>query len=107
MRAGTLKYRLQILEPVYTEDRMGSRSKVTYNPTRTVRAERVNTTGNRSEEVGEHFPTYAAQFNIRDAHPIKENWRVQQLGGYLYTVTAIIPNLDRGFKTLICERVNE
>lgn len=80
---------------------------VTYTKTRTVWAERVRATGNRSEEVGEHFPDYTVEFNIRDAHPVQENWRVQQLGGYLYTVTNIVPNLDKGYKTLLCERVNE
>lgn len=80
---------------------------VTYTKTRTVWAERVRATGNMSEEVGEHFPNYTVEFNIRDAHPVQENWRVQQLGGYLYTVTNIVPNLDKGYKTLLCERVNE
>ena len=74
---------------------------------RTVWAERAKQTGRRNEEVGEHFPDYRAEFNIRDAHPVGDNWRVQQLGGYLYTVTNIIPNIDRGMKTLVCERVNE
>lgn len=106
MRAGALKYKLTLLEPKRTTDRMGAEA-TTYNPVRTVYAERVRATGNRSEEVGEHFPDYATEFNIRDAHPIAENWRVQQLGGYLYTVVAIIPNLDRGYKTLLCDRVNE
>ncbi len=106
MRAGPLKYKLTLLEPTRTTDRMGAET-TTYEETRTVRAERVRATGNRSEEVGEHFPNYTAEFNIRSAHPIAENWRVQQLGGYLYTVVAIIPNLDRGYKTLLCERVNE
>ena len=106
MRAGTLKYRLTLLEPQRVTDRMGA-ERVDYIETRTVRAERVRTTGNRSEEVGEHFPDYRAEFNVRDAHPVKENWRVQQLGGYLYTVVAIIPNIDRGMNTLVCERVNE
>lgn len=106
MRAGTLKYKLTLLEPIRTTDRMGA-EKVVYTETRTVHAERVRATGNRSEEVGEHFPDYSAEFNIRDAHPIAENWRVRQLGGYLYTVVAIVPNLDRGYKTLLCDRVNE
>lgn len=106
MIAGKLKYKLQILEPTYVKDCMGAKA-VKYVEKRTVWAERVSATGNRSEEVGEHFPDYTAQFNIRDAHPVAENWRVKQQGGYLYTVTAIIPNLDRGYKTLICERVNE
>lgn len=106
MRAGTMKYKVKLLEPKRTTDRMGA-EQVTYTETRTVWAERVRATGNRSEEVGEHFPDYTVEFNIRDAHPIQENWRVQQLGGYLYTVVSIVPNLDKGYKTLLCERVNE
>lgn len=106
MRAGALKYRLILLEPQRVADRFGAEDTA-YVETRTVHAERVSHSGSRSEEVGEHFPDYRAQFNIRDAHPIDENWRVQQVGGYLYTVVAIVPNLDRGYKTLICDRVNE
>ncbi len=106
MRAGALKYKLAILEPSYSEDRMGA-NKVSYTDRGVIWAERVTASGRRSEEVGEHFPDYSVQFNVRDAHPIAENWRVRQLGGYLYTVTAIVPNLDRGYKTLLCERVNE
>lgn len=106
MRAGALKYKLELLEPKRTTDRMGA-EKVEYTKTRTVWAERVRAIGTVSEEVGEHFPDYTVEFNIRDAHPVQENWRVRQLGGYLYTVTNIIPNLDKGYKTLLCERVNE
>ena len=106
MRAGALKYRLELLKPTPTTDRMGA-EHVDYVATRIVYAERVATSGNRSEEVGEHFAAYSAQFNIRNAHPIAENWRVRQLGGYLYTVVAIVPNLDRGYNTLVCDRVNE
>lgn len=106
MRAGALKYRLTLLKPQRVTDRMGA-EKVDYMATRTVRAERVRATGSRSEEVGEHFAAYNAEFNIRDAHEVEENWRVRQEGGHLYTVVSIVPNRDRGYKTLICERVNE
>jgi head-tail adaptor len=101
-----MKSRIELLEPQRSSDRMGA-EKVTYISTRIIHAERVALTGNRSEEVGEHFPDYSAQFNIRAAHPVNENWRIRQLGGYLYTVVAIVPNIDRGYKTLICDRVNE
>ena len=99
----------EIIRAVLTEDpEVAARAKkVTYKPTRTVWAERVSASGGRREEVGEHFPAYNVHYNIRDAHKVKENGRVKQLGGYLYTVTAIIPNADRGYKTLVCERVNE
>lgn len=106
MIAGRMKYKLTLLEPVKATNDYGEET-TTYTETRTVHAERVKQSGNRSEEVGEHFPDYRVEFSIRDAHPVQENWRVQQLGGYLYTVTNIVPNLDKGFKTLICDRVNE
>ena len=106
MMAGKMKYRIVLLEPKRTTDKFGAEVD-TYEQTRTVHAQRVSTSGDRSEEVGEHFPDYKVEFNIRDAHPVDENWRVQQLGGYLYTVTNIVPNLDRGMKSLKCVRVNE
>lgn len=106
MRAGEMKYRLLLLEPVAVTNDYGEEA-TTYQTVRTVWAQRTKQSGSRSDEVGEHFPDYHAEFNIRDAHPIQENWRVQQLGGYLYTVTTIIPNIDRGMNTLVCERVNE
>lgn len=100
--------KLVLLEPKRATDRMGAET-VTYTAVRTVRAERVKAAGNRSEEAGEHFPDYTAEFNIRYGHPVRENWRVQHLGdyGYLYTVVAIVPNRRKGFLTLKCERVNE
>lgn len=106
MRAGAMKYRLKLLQPMASTNDYGEEA-TTYKEVRTVWAERKKQSGNLSEEVGEHFPDYHAEFNVRDAHPIKENWRVQQLGGYLYTVTNVIPNLDKGMNTLVCERVNE
>lgn len=104
MQAGRMKCRLTLLEPVNVEGRTAKR--VVYKETRTVHAERVKARGRRSEEAGEHFPDYSVEFNIRDAHPVDNNWRVRQLGGYEYTVTNIIPNQDRGMNTLVCERLN-
>lgn len=106
MIAGRMKYKLALLSPEKKVNGFGEEA-TEYVQTRIVNAERVKHTGSRSEEVAEHFPDYSAEFNIRDAHPIQENWRVQQLGGNLYTVTNIVPNLEKGYKTLICVRVNE
>lgn len=106
MRAGALTTRLELLKPTLTTDRMGAEF-TSYEVTRTVHAERVSQTGARSEEVGEHFSSRSVRYNIRDAHPVQENWRVRQVGGYVYTVVAILPNHSRGFNTLVCERVNE
>ena len=105
MQAGRMKYRLLVYEPITGADGWGEETPE-YREICVIHAERVKISGHRSDEVGEHFPDYRAEFNIRDVHPVKDNWRVKQLGGYLYTVTNVIPNLDRGMKTLICERVN-
>ncbi len=100
-----MKYRLRTFEPIGSTGKFGEDS-VDYVERATIHAERVKFSGNRSEEVGEHFPDYRAEFNIRDAHPVKEHWRVEQLGGYVYVVTNVIPNIDRGMNTLVCERLN-
>lgn len=106
MIAGRMKYKLRILKPVIEENGFGE-SKTEFAATVTVWAERVKLTGSRADEVGEHFPDYRCEFNIRANHAIRENWRVTDLStGYDYTVTNIIPNIDRGFKTLVCDRIN-
>ena len=79
MQAGRMRYKLVLLEPIAAVGKFGS-EKTEYCKVRTVWAERVKISGNRHVEVGELFPDYRAEFNIRDVHPIKENWRVKQLG---------------------------
>mgnify|MGYP002479226016 CR=1 FL=1 len=106
MIAGKMRSYLDLMKPNMKTDNYGDDS-ITYQVTKTVHAERVKISGRRSDEVGEHFPDYDAEFNIRAEHAIDENWRVRQRGGHLYDVTNIIPNIDKGFKTLICQRVNE
>lgn len=100
-----MKSRLTILKPVTKKSNSGS-ERVEWEETKTVYAERVKITGSYGLELGVRFPDYKPEFNIRDAHEVNENWRVQEIGGYLYTVTNIIPNRDRGYLTLKCERVN-
>lgn len=107
MNERLLNERLVLLQPVVESVNDLGEEDTVFVETRTVYAERVKQSGKRSEEVGEHFPDYRAEFNIRSAHPVQENWRVRHLGGHLYTVVAVVPYLKRGYKTLICERVNE
>lgn len=107
MRAGSLKYRLRLLKPVYADtDGFGAKPTV-WTPTVTIHAERVKASGRRTLELGEQFADYHVEFNIRDAHKVRENWKVEELGGYVYNVVNVIPNRDRGMLTLICERDNE
>lgn len=102
-----MKYRLVLLKLVETPGNKFGGGKQSFVETVTVHAERVNLSGHRSEELGEHFPDYHVEFNIRDVHEVKENWRAQEVGGYKYTITNIIPNRDRGMLTLICDRLND
>ena len=94
MIAGKLRYRLRIKKPVSGSDGFGEETPI-YKNVGIVHAERVKISGARKDEVGEHFPDYRAEFNIRVAHQIDENWRVEQLGGHEYTVTNVIPNPER------------
>ena len=101
-----MRTRLEILRPVPAADDFGA-ERVHYEPTRVAYAEQVRHTARLHNEVGEHFPDHSAEYNVRDVHEVGENWRVRELKGLLYTVTAIILNKASGFVTLICERVNE
>ena len=107
MESGWMRDYLDIMEPVRTTNSFGE-EKVEYSPARRIHAYMLAQRGNRSEEVQEHFPNYTAQFVIRSEHRIADNWRVRHYGGYLYTVTNIVPyGHARAYKTLQCERVNE
>lgn len=101
-----MRHWLLILHPEIEVNEVGE-EKPTWKQCCRIHAERVKLSGHRSEEVGEHFPDYRTEFNIRDIHTVEANWRVQQLGGELFTVVAVLPNLEKGYKTLVCERVNE
>ena len=106
MKAGRLTSKLRVMRPDPTTNQYGEES-TEWEDAGTVWAERRRLTGNRSEEVGEHFADYRAEFNVRSAHHIEEGWRVEHLGGKLYEVTNVIPNTARDYQTLVCERVNE
>lgn len=105
MQAGRMRYRLELLEPVKSVSGSGACAEA-YVPRGTAHAERVRMSGRRVEEVGEHFADYHVEFNVRDAHPVRDGWRVRQLGGDLYAVTNVVPNRERGMLTLVCDRVN-
>lgn len=106
MRAGAMKYRLQILKPIKETNEFGE-DFTNYTYIKTIWAERVKYNAIRHTSLGEYFPDYTAHFNVRNNYNIKEDFRVKQLGGNLYRVTSIIPNIDKGMDTLICEKVND
>ena len=63
MRAGAMKYRLLLMQPKASTNDFGEEA-TTYEPLAVIWAERVKQSGSRSNEVGEHFPDYRAEFNI-------------------------------------------
>lgn len=105
MRAGTLRYKLRLLEPTSIVNEFGE-EHVEYVQERIVWAERAKYSARNSNELSEHFADASTNWIVRDAHPVAEHWRVEQLGGYLYGVEAVEPNLAKGMKTLICSRIN-
>lgn len=108
MRAGPLRhYRLSLLEPNRQIDICGS-EPTDYVEKKVVHAERVSVSAYKSDEAGEHFADARVQFNIRSVFEVKANWQVKDIvNDELYTVVAIIPNKNKQFNTLICEKVNE
>lgn len=106
MKAGRLKYKLRLLRPSSAANKYGEQS-ARWEATATVWAERRRLSGSRSDEAGEAFADYRTEWNIRSAHLVDEGWRVEQLGGHLYTVVAVVPNTSRDYTTLVCERLNE
>ncbi len=107
MRASGLRNeRVVLLRPTRATDKFGAES-IVYEATLTVHAERVKMSGTLRGEVGERFPSYAVEYNVRYPIEVEEHWRLLAVGGYLYEVASVVPNRDRQMKTLVCERVNE
>lgn len=101
-----MRSRLRILKPEKVKSGSGG-EKLVWTEIKVVYAQRVKASGSNSLELGEHFPDYRPEFNIRDAHEIEENWRVEEVGGKEYIVSNIIPNREKGYLTLKCDRVNK
>lgn len=105
MIAGKFDTRITLLRPLTVTNRFGEETPE-FEETKTVWAERVKMSGSRHDEVAEHFADYRAEYHIRDAHEVGNNWHIKELNGYEYVVVAWVPNRRRGMKTLICERLN-
>lgn len=107
--AGRLTERLEVSDMTKGSNDFG-RGKVGYvKRDGFIRAELRKQTGRQLEQGGEVFAAYAAEFNIRDRHQIKEGDRVRHLcpGGFLYKVENILWNRQKCMKTLQCSKVHE
>lgn len=107
MIAGRMRSMLVVYQPTTITTDSGAET-ITFEEYGTIHAERVKLSGRMSQQVAELFSEYDAEYNVRDAHSVAEGWRVQdKQSGILYLVCNVYPNLDKGYKTLKCSRVNE
>ena len=105
MIAGRLTEYVTLQYPVVDKDAYGSKV-TTYVTCRRVHAEVQWKQGGTSQEVSELFPGVRLNVIVYSAHPVEEKWRVEY-DGVPYIVTAVERSRTRGFKRLICEKVNE
>lgn len=107
MIAGLLTEMLEWYLPSTVTNDYGS-EQVQWKLKGTIRAELVKRSGRLSNEAGELFSDYSAEFRVRYGHGIKEGDRVRHLdSGVLYYVTNVMPHRRRGFRLIQVEKVNE
>ena len=105
MISGRLTERVTLFAPVVSKDTFGA-DVISYPHGKTVHAEVNWKSGRLSEEASEIFPDGRLEVIIYDAHTVAEKWRLEY-AGVAYTVGAIEHNRRRGFKRLICDKVND
>lgn len=105
MRAGGLKYSIEILKSTEVINEFGEREE-TWETAIETKADAISKSGTRINDVHELVPFYSVEFRIRKYHPVDENMRVK-FGGRLYRILAVIPTTEKAMKTLICEVINE
>lgn len=72
-----------------------------------IRADRVKNDGRKMIILGEQYPLYTAEFNIRDGNTVKEHWRVREHdSGTLYEIVALLRDREKRMITLKCAGVN-
>lgn len=103
-----MRDRLTLYAPVVTRTGSGAH-RGEYSERATVWAERARLNGSSTDETGEHFAEYSAEWHIRDRHEVAEGWQVTEATrpAVRYRVNSIIPNKARGMLTLICKRLNQ
>lgn len=106
MNAGSLTYRLVAIEYVTTEDPLTGEKISEWIDRFTMRAERIKLTGKAVVRGSESVIEADAAYYVRIQHPIKDGWRVRELGGDLYDVV-VEPNREKQLKILKCKKVND
>ncbi|MDD4391045.1 MAG: phage head closure protein [Eubacteriales bacterium] len=105
MRAGGLKYPIEIYKNEDVRDEFGSKKKIWVKHI-TTRADIYWEKGRRIRDIEEMISSYTVQFRIRDYHKVDESMRVKYQG-FFYRIEAIIPSDEKMMLTLMTEKVNE
>ena len=105
MIAGRLTEFVTLLKPTTTRDGFGA-EVVEYTATATVRAEVKWKSGSTSIESDERFPGTRLEVLLHDAHEVAAQWRLIYEGETFY-VDAAEHGRQKGYRRLICDRVNE
>lgn len=78
-----------------------------FESVKVIAADRVKNDGRKLIVLGEQYPAYTADYNIRDGHEVKEGWRVKDMdSGVVYEITACIRDRLKRMITLKCVGVN-
>lgn len=105
MKAGGLKYSIEILKAKDSRDEFGA-SKTIWETHISTRADIYWEKGSRIRDIEEMVSSYAVQFRIRNYHQVDESMRVKYKGS-LYRIEAIIPSDAKMMTTLMTEKINE
>ena len=106
MRAGGLKYQIELYKPENRESGFSSSASIWYDLVRSTRADILFNKGGIVQEGKEYLPSYSVDFRVRNYHDVQENWRVKYKDKF-YQIEAIIPNDKRQLVTLVTNMVNE
>lgn len=105
MRAGGLKYEIEIQHSVDHSNSFGESEKKWETLTIT-RADIRWINGARIKDSHEMTTSYKVEFRIRRYHKVDENMRILY-DKKKYRIEAIIPNDNKSMLTLVTEKINE
>lgn len=105
MKAGTLKYIIEIYKPITIETEYGD-SNTEYEYYYKTHANVLYNSGSRVNENGEVFYPNTRTFIVRHYVPVKETMRIKYNDKY-YQITSVNPNKYFNDTELIADLVNE
>lgn len=106
MIAGRLDTVLTVWLPRSEEDRNGQLiTRWLEKPM--IRAGRTRLTPTGSAKTAEAFAGYDATYDVRSYHEVTTGWRVQEPGMPVMAVENVLTNRRRGYKSLLCRKIND